>query len=313
MLINDRHGDAIANHHEGIQINAMLLAIKLLVALIRFLDNLNKLETQQAKSEINPSFNPVKMTAKLDGQTILVATVKPELLPGTNPTLLTGSNPEDSVQQGLSPFPNLPLLEAVEYIDAEVIERHGNSLLEIASLTEGSIYNEPKLDTFEIIDGDNNLLLNYQEGQVEKNVLRNVEPELEYSQDSVIEAELISKKNSNLPEIDSSELSPQPIKSIEDARLAQLAQIVVRYRDPEMGRVAEGKNYRIENRDGVITIFAQDGRGAIFSASSEGYTSQLSSLDYENFSKLDQFVAKLEQERALNLTNSNELERELLF
>ncbi len=266
MLINDRHGDSIARHHEAIEINSMRLAIKLLMALIRLLANLRVQQQQiQSSNKQVKVAEPVEMTAKLDGQTVIKATVEPDLLPGTDPALLTGSNPEELVSQTLSPFPNLPLLEAVEYIDAGAIERHADFLIEIAKLPPGKVYEEPGIKTFEVIDGDGQYLLNYKDGKVEENALAN----------SINSAELSLKKVENLPGKKSQELSPQPIKPIEDERLAKLANLIVRFRDREKGQVADGRYYRIERKEEKITIFAQDGRGEIFSSSKDGYKNKL--------------------------------------
>ena len=292
MIINDRRGDMIARHHEAIEINSIRLAIKLLMALIRLLADLKIQQNKTVKAE------PVEMTAKLDGKTVLKATVEPNLLSGTNPALLTGSNPEEFAQQGLPPSPNLPLLEAVEYIDAEVLERHADSLMELAELPPGSTYEEPGIKSFEVIDGKKEHLFRYKEGKVEENVL--------YISEQA--TELAPKEVNNLPEKVSaqpkvkteqvrSEQELTPVKTIEDERLAKLAELIVRYRDREEGKVADGRNYRIERKEGNITILAQDGRGEIFSSSKNGYKNKLSAQDYENFGKIDQFVINMRQKQ----------------
>ncbi len=295
MLINDRHGDSIARYHEAIEINSMRLAIKLLMALIRQLANL-RIQEQQVQQSPNKQVKaePVEMTAKLDGQTVLKATVEPDLLPGTNPALLTGSNPEELTEQALSPEPNLPLLEAVEYIDAEVIERHADSLMELAGLPPGSTYEEPGIKTFEIIDGKKEHLFRYEEGKIEENVL--------YVSEQA--TELATTEIKNLPEKKSQELSP--VKPIEDERLAKLANLIVRFRDRESGKVADGRNYRIERKEENITIFAQDGRGEIFSSSKDGYKNKLSAKDYENFGKIDQFVSNMRQKQQQQVSQIEE-------
>lgn len=295
MLINDRHGDSIARYHEAIEINSMRLAIKLLMALIRQLANL-KIQQQQVQQSPNKQVEaePVEMTAKLDGQTVLKATVEPELLAGTDPALLTGSNPEAMAEQGRNPFPNLPLLEAVEYIDAEVIERHADSLMELAGLPPGSTYEEPGIKTFEIIDGKKEHLFRYEEGKIEENVL--------YVSEQA--TELAPTEIKNLPEKKSQELSP--VKPIEDERLAKLANLIVRFRDRESGKVADGRNYRIERKEENITIFAQDGRGEIFSSSKDGYKNKLSAKDYENFGKIDQFVSNMRQKQQQQVSQIEE-------
>ena len=295
MLINDRHGDSIARHHEAIEINSMRLAIKLLMALIRLLARARTQQLQQQPNKTVKVAEPVEMTAKLDGQTVLKATVEPDLLPGTNPALLTGSNPEELVSQALSPEPNLPLLEAVEYIEAEVIERHADSLMELAELPPGSTYEEPGIKTFEVIDGKKQHLFRYKEGKIEENVL--------YISEQA--SELASTEVKNLPERVSTqpnvrteqELSLQPEKPIEDEQLAKLAELIVSFRDREEGKVADGRNYRIERKEENITIFAQDGRGEIFSSSKNGYQNKLSAQDYENFGKIDQFVINMKQKQ----------------
>lgn len=299
MLFNDRRGESIARYHEAIEINSIRLTVRLLMALIRLLARV-KLHQQKVQSP-NKVAEPVEMTAKLDGQTVLKATVEPDLLPGTNPALLTGSNPDEIAQQELSPEPDLPLLEAIKFIDVEVLERHADSLIELAKLPPGSVYEEADIKTFEVIDGDNQHLLNCRDGKVEKNALAS----------STIEAELVSKEVQNLPEKKSQELSPQPIKPIKDERISKLAHLIVHHRDRDEGKLAEGNNYRIERKDGNITIFAQDGRGEIFSSSKNGYKNKLSAKDYHNFGKIDQFVTNFQQKKQQKVAQVEKTPRRL--
>ena len=297
MLINDRHGDSIARYHEAIEINSMRLAIKLLMALIRLLASLRaqQQQIQQSPNKQVKVAEPVEMTAKLDGQTVIKATIEPDLLSGKNPALLTGNNPEELTQQALSPEPNLPLLEAVEYIDAEVIERHADSLIELAELPPGSVREESSFKTFEVIDGKKEHLFRYEEGTIEENVL--------YISEQA--TELAPAEGANLPEKERVNAQPKvrkeqelsPVKPIENERLTKLAELIVRFRDREQGKVADGRNYRIERKEENITIFAQDGRGEIFSSSKDGYKNKLSAEDYENFGKIDQFVINMKQKQ----------------
>lgn len=299
MLFNDSRGESIARYHEAIEINSIRLTVKLLMALIRLLA---KLELHQEKVQSpNKVAEPVEITAKLDGQTVLKATVESDLLPGTNPDLLTGSNRNEITQQELDPSPNLSLLEAVEYIDAEVLERHADSLIKLVELPPETLYEEADIKTFEVIDGDNQHLLTYRDGKVEKNTLAN----------STIEAELVSKEVQNLPEKKSQELSPQLIKPIKDERMSKLAHLIVHHRDRDEGKLAEGNNYRVERKDGNITIFAQDGRGEIFSSDKNGYKNKLSAKDYENFGKIDQFVTNFQQKKQQKVAQSEKTPRRL--
>ena len=302
MLIQDKHGDYIARHHEGIQINSMLLAIKLIAAFLRHLEKINWQKQELGQEGQVKTSEPVKMTAKLDGKPILSATLEQDLLTGTEPGLLKGNSSGEISQGGLPPFPDLPLLESVNYINAEVLENYANSLVEIVELPPESSYEEPTINTFEVVDENGQYLINYQNGRVEENTLYNPENKRVVSQ------------TKNLPEKRIEQASLKTENQISNERLSELAHIILQFRDPEEGKRASGRNYQIENREGVISISAQDGRGEIFS--DQNGKNRFSAQDYENFGKIDQFITEREQRRQqqlqmLTLSKTNQREREL--